>query len=155
VSPWVDRSLLTFSHDCNHSRSRSHFSYFLFEYLQSPVAVAADSEASRGLLRKSSFVRRRKLQSFVLGNSGGTGTASGTGNLNAGDMGGAGTSNITSTFNSGGFSSGILFVPDGAVQGLNTGGTSGIGGGVGTITDSMMMPAGVTFTGSAKGSGFR
>jgi hypothetical protein len=97
--------------------------------------------------------RGRKLQSFVFGNSGGSGTASGTGDLNAGGMGGAGSSNSMSTFNSGGSSSGALIGPDGAVQGQSTGGSSGMGGGVGTTTDSMMMPAGVRFTGSTIGSG--
>lgn len=121
-----------------------------FLLFQSPAAV--DSEASRGLL-KGSIHRRRHLQSTISGFSGGTGTASGTGALNVGDMGGAGSSSIMSTFNSGGFSSGMLFGPDGAVAGQSSGGTSGAGGGVGTVIDSMMMAAGVLFTGSSEGSG--
>lgn len=93
------------------------------------------------------------MQSTIGGTSGGSGTASGTGSLDVGDMGGAGSSNIMSTFSSGGFSFGGLVGPDGAVQGQSTGGSSGTGGGDGTITDSMMMPAGITFTGSITGSG--
>jgi hypothetical protein len=89
------------------------------------------------------------LQSSIFGTSGGSGTASGTGSLDVG----AGSSNNMSTFNSGGFSFGGLVGPDGAVQGQSMGGSSGTGGGDGTITDSMMMPAGVTFNGSVTGSG--
>jgi hypothetical protein len=68
-------------------------------------------------------------------------------------LGGAGSSNGMSNFNSGGFSSGMVFGPEEAVAGQSSGGTSGEGGGVGTVTDSMMMAAEVTFTGSAIGSG--
>jgi hypothetical protein len=114
-------------------------------------AAAVNSEASsRGLRRRHNT---RHLQSTIFGTSGGTGTASGTGSLDVGDMGGTGSSNIMSTFNSGGFSFGGLVGPDGAVMGQSAGGSSGTGGGVGTITDSMMMPAGITFNGSVTGSG--